>query len=301
MNFTAHRSALLLAFALPFHATVAAAVSTEPAQPAPLTARQLIDRIITNLNGYWPDTGNDGLKDGDPATTVTGVAVTMMSTMDVLQRAAATGANFIITHEPTFYSGNDSLTALEKEKDAVTAEKRAFIRQHHLVVFRIHDHWHFPLRVPDPVVTGVFKVLDWAKYQPDRNLPIVVLPATTVGALAADLTRRLGIHAARVVGDPAMSVTKVGFVPGSPGADLPRSFLQREDVEALVIGEVREWETVEYVADAVSQGRRKALIVLGHVPSEQAGSTELVHWLQPLVPEVSVRQIDTAEPFWPPQ
>jgi putative NIF3 family GTP cyclohydrolase 1 type 2 len=278
-----------------------ATAQIDPARPGPLTARQLIDRITTNLNGYWPDTGNDGLKDGDPATPVTGVAVTMMSTMDVLQRAAKTGANFIITHEPTFYSGNDSLTTLEKEQDAVTAEKRAFIRDHHLVVFRIHDHWHFPLRVPDPVVTGVFKVLDWAKYQPDRNLPIVVLPATTVGALAADISRRLGIRAARVVGDPAMPVTKVGFVPGSPGADMPRSFLQRETVEVLVIGEVREWETIEYVADAVSQGRHQALIVLGHVPSEQAGSTELVHWLQPLVPEIPVRQIDTAEPFWRPQ
>jgi hypothetical protein len=72
-------------------------------------------------------------------------------------------------------------------------------------------------------------------------------------------------------------------------------------VEVLVLGEAREWETIEYVADAVSQGRRKALIVLGHVPSEQAGSTELVRWLRPLVPEVPVTQIDTAEPFWPAQ
>ena len=25
------------------------------------------------------------------------------------------------------------------------------------------------------------------------------------------------------------------------------------------------------------------------------------HWLQPLLPEVSVQQIDTAEPFWAPK
>jgi len=36
------------------------------ADPPVLTAQQVIDRITTKLNGYWPATGNDGLKDGDP-------------------------------------------------------------------------------------------------------------------------------------------------------------------------------------------------------------------------------------------
>lgn len=270
-----------------------------PAATPPVTAQQLMDRITRELGGYWPATGNDGLKDGDPATPVTGVAVTMMSTMDVLQRATAAGANLIITHEPTFFSGNDSLTRLEQEKDAVTATKRAYIREHHLVIFRVHDHWHFPLRMPDPVITGVFRALDWTSHQPDRNQPIVVLPATTVAGLAADLSHRLGIRTTRVIGNPDLRITKVGFLPGCPGWDLQRNLLQRDDVEVLVIGEAREWETIEYAADAVTQGRPKALIVLGHVPSEQAGSTELVAWLQPLLPDIPVKQIDTAEPFWP--
>jgi len=38
---------------------------------------------------------------------VTGIAVTMMATLDVLQRAAANGQNLIITHEPTFYDHLD--------------------------------------------------------------------------------------------------------------------------------------------------------------------------------------------------
>ncbi len=296
-----HRSLLTPRFAhvLLLACSVAFAVRLSAAT-APLTAQQIIDRITKNLDGYWPATGNDGLKDGDPATPVTGVAVTMMSTMDVLQRAAAAGTNLIITHEPTFFSGNDSLTKLEQENDAVTAAKRAFIRDHHLVVFRVHDHWHFPLRNPDPVITGTLRALDWTKYQPDRNQPIVVLPAGTVGELASAIARKLGIRTLRVIGDPALRVTKVGILPGCPPWDMHRMFLQRDDIEVLVIGEAREWETIEYAADAASQGRPKALIILGHVPSEQAGSTELITWLQPLVPEVSVKEIPTAEPFWSP-
>jgi putative NIF3 family GTP cyclohydrolase 1 type 2 len=279
---------------------VAGSAARLSAAPPP-TAQQLIDRITTGLNGYWPATGNDGLKDGDPATPVTGVAVTMMSTMDVLERAAGSGSNFVITHEPTFYSGNDSLVRLEQENDAVTAAKRAFIREHHMVVFRIHDHWHFPLRVPDPVITGVFRALDWSQYQHDKSQPLLRLAPTTVKALALDISRRLDIRAMRVVGDPDMPVTKVGFLPGCPPWDMQRAYLQRDDVEVLVIGEAREWETIEYAADMETQGRRKALIVLGHVPSEQAGSGELVRWLRPRVPEVPVQEVTTAEPFWSPR
>jgi hypothetical protein len=45
------------------------------------------------------------------------------------------------------------------------------------------------------------------------------------------------------------------------------------------LGETREWETEEYAADAVTLGRNEELIVLGHVPSEQAGMEECKHWL----------------------
>ena len=225
----------------------------------------------------------------------------MMSTMDVLERSAAAGLNLVLTHEPTFYSGNDSLTRLEQENDAVTATKRAFIKEHHMVVFRIHDHWHFPLRVPDGVVTGVFRQMDWAKYQHDKTQPLLRMPPTTVKALALDIKRRIGIRSMRVVGNPDMAVTKVAFLPGASGWDAHRAYLQRDDVEVLVIGEAREWETVEYAADSATQGLHKALIILGHVPSEQAGSSVLVEWLTPRVPEVSVKEVPTAEPFWSPE
>jgi putative NIF3 family GTP cyclohydrolase 1 type 2 len=155
--------------------------------------------------------------------------------------------------------------------------------------------------VPDPVITGVFRALDWSQYQHDKSQPLLRIPPTTVKALALDISRRLDIHAMRVVGDPDMPVSKVGFLPGCPGWDMQRTYLQRDDVEVLVIGEAREWETIEYAADMVTQGRHKALIVMGHVPSEQAGSGELVRWLQPLVPEVGVQEIPTAEPFWSPR
>lgn len=266
------------------------------AQSTALTAQQIITRIQANLGGSWGQ-GVDTFKDGDPNTPVTGVAVTMMATMEVLQKAAAAGANFVITHEPTFYAHDDKRATLGSLRDPVVAAKLAFIREHHLVVFRMHDHWHAPARIPDPVVTGIFRALDWLRYQPKPELPVVVLPATTVSALAKEMTKRLNASAVRIVGDVNQRVTKVGFLPGASGFDLHRNFLQRDDVDVLVIGEAPEWETIPYVADLNAQGTHKALIVLGHVPSEEAGMEEFVRWLAPQLPEVKVSMVRASDPF----
>ena len=93
----------------------------------------------------------DTFKAGNPDTPVTGIAVTMMATLDVLQRAAANHQNFIITHEPTFFSHQDQPEGMD-ESDPVWTQKRAFIEQNHLVVWRFHDHWH--RRNPDGILAG---------------------------------------------------------------------------------------------------------------------------------------------------
>jgi hypothetical protein len=52
------------------------------------------------------------------------------------------------------------------------------------------------------------------------------------------------------------------------------------------------------MADAVDAGLRKALIILGHTPSEQAGMQWFGEWLRPLVNRVPVEYIPAQEPFW---
>jgi hypothetical protein len=104
-----------------------------------------------------------------------------------------------------------------------------------------------------------------------------------------------------VVGDPKMKVTKVGLSMGASGTEAHIAMLSRDDVEALLIGESPEWETIPYVRDAVTEGKRKALIVLGHVPSEEAGMDECARWLKTFVPEVPVEYIPAGEPFWSPK
>jgi len=223
----------------------------------------------------------------------------MMATYDVLRRAAASGNNLIITHEPTFYNHEDKTSDFEKENDAVLATKQSFIAEHHLVIWRFHDHWH--ARRPDGIQTGMIRALGWEKFQNPNNNHLFVVPETTLEGLASDIRQRLGIRTLRVVGDPAMGVTKLALNPGYPGFPSERHTLQRDGVQVLVMGEGLEWETIEYGADAAAEGKQKALIILGHIPSEQAGMEDCARWLRTFVTEVPVDFVPTAEPFWTPK
>lgn len=268
------------------------------AQSGRITARQVIERIKQHVGVEWQEPTVDTFKTGDPDKPVTGIAVVMMSTLDVLQRAAAAGANLIITHEPTFYDHTDKTADLEKENDAVLAAKQAFIQKHGLIIFRFHDYWH--RREPDGILTGIVHALGWEKYQKAPNTPTFKIPETTVSDLAAAIKKRLKIRTLRVVGDAHMKVTKLGLSPGFPGFLANRRMLQSDDVEVLVMGEAHEWETIEYAVDAVTAKKRKALIVLGHIPSEEAGMAECARWLKTFVHEVPIAFVTTPEPFWLP-
>jgi putative NIF3 family GTP cyclohydrolase 1 type 2 len=266
------------------------------AQKPTLTARQVIERIQAHVGVPWNEKTVDTFKAGDPDTPVTGIATTMMATYDVLVRAAAEGKNLIITHEPTFYSHLDGTADFEKEHDAVWAEKERFIREHHLVIWRFHDHWH--RHRPDGILTGVVRALQWQKFQNATDPGLFTVPEMTLGQLAAQMKQRLGIQTVRVVGDPMMKLTKVGLLPGAGGSQSHRRVLQSDAVEALAIGEVPEWETIEYVADAAAEGKRKALILLGHIPSEQPGMEDCAQWLKTFVTEVPVGFVATRELYW---
>jgi putative NIF3 family GTP cyclohydrolase 1 type 2 len=269
------------------------------AQGSRLTAQAVIDRIQKNVGVPWNTPTVDTFKAGDPNTPVTGIAVTMMATFDVIQRAAASGKNLVITHEPTFYSHLDKTADLEQQRDAVLAGKQAFLRDRHMVVWRFHDHWHS--RTPDGIQFGMTHALGWEKFQDPSNAHLFTIPETTLDNLAASVKHRLGIVAMRVVGDPNMRLTKVAMLPGAGGSASQIRMLERDDVEALLIGEVPEWETVEYAADAATEHKHKALLLLTHIPSEQAGMEECTRWLKTFISEVPVEFVPARQPFWLPK
>jgi putative NIF3 family GTP cyclohydrolase 1 type 2 len=259
----------------------------------PITASQVVDRIKAHVNCEWSEPTVDTFKAGDPNTPVTGVAVTFMDTQAVLEQAVEAGCNFIISHEPTFYSHFDDKEGLTN--DAVLTTKLEFIAKHKLVVWRFHDHAH--KNNPDLLNEGMIDALGLRKYLASNSPTLFVVPETTVAKMARRLNTRLGGNAMLIVGDPNLKVTQIAFSLGAPESLSQMKLLERPDVELLLAGETRQWETVPYVQDAAAQGKHKAMILLGHENSEEAGMEYVTKWLQGFVSEAPVKFISAGDPF----
>jgi len=217
-------------------ATLLVTVGTAHAQHK-ITARELVAEIQKQVGVEWKKDTVDTFKAGNPDTPVTGVAVTMMATMDVLERASAKGLNFVITHEPTFYAHLDTPEGVP-ESDPVWTEKRAFIEKHGMVVWRFHDHWH--MRRPDGIEAGNIRALGWEKFQRPDNQYLFAIPETTLKELAREVATKLGSPVLRVVGDPEMKVSKVGFSPGAAGSEREIRALEQDNVQVLIVRETRK-------------------------------------------------------------
>ena len=278
-------------------ATAGFAASRAWAQQQPLTAADVIDRVKANVGVPWRAQTVDNIIAGSLEMAVKGVATTMMATLDVARRAAKSGHNMIVTHESTFFSHQDRTDNLKT--DPAYQYKLDFLTREKMIVFHFHDHWH--ARKPDGIATGMARELGWEKFQTDANPRQFTFPKPlTLANLAKEMQDKLKIRVLRVVGDPALAVSKLTASWGNcslfPGIPL----LNQPNTDALVIGETHEWELVEYAQDLIASGQKKGLIILGHVVSEQAGMKYCAEWLRPLVPEVAVDFIAAPEPYWSP-
>ena len=91
---------------------------------------------------------------------------------------------------------------------------------------------------------------------------------------------------------------RIGLLPGS--TPIQASLKMLPDVDAIVAGEVREWESVEYARDHVAAGHQKALILVGRVLSEDPGMQVCADWLKTVVPGLPVRHIAVGDLYWRP-
>jgi putative NIF3 family GTP cyclohydrolase 1 type 2 len=264
-----------------FAALSGAALLASRARAAPLTARQIVERIRQRLSAPpVPDSTRDTFKCGDPDTLVTGIATTFMATLDVLQRAHAAGRNFVITHEPTFWHDPEPIP--EMADDPITRFKVDFVEKNRMVVWRQHDQMH-SVR-PDPIFVGWDKALGWAEYRDRGDARLYTLPPATIDTVARHIATRLKTRSLRIVGDPALKVSRTGL--GGHALEGNIELLARADL--IVVFEARERETAEYVRDLVFSGAKKGMLLTAHEVGEEAGMDEFARWLRTVVTEVPV-------------
>jgi putative NIF3 family GTP cyclohydrolase 1 type 2 len=260
---------------------------------APFTVGGVIDIILKEIPGAPFAETVDTLKSGSREQPVKGIVSTMFATIPVIEKTAALGANFIIAHEPTFYNHRDDVEWLAN--DDVYAFKKELLNKHGIAVWRFHDYWH--THKPDGIITGVLKKLEWSSYADAENLQVISLPSAPLKKIAEHCKKKLGIEKVRVMGDLAQDCKRVLLLPGASGGMNHISRVRQIKPDVLIVGELSEWETSEYIRDAEAMGRKVSLIVLGHAVSEEPGMEWLVSWLQPRVPGIGVTHIKAGNPF----
>jgi putative NIF3 family GTP cyclohydrolase 1 type 2 len=253
----------------------------------PPTIQEVIDTILATTPYDPAQDTVDTVKTGDPSQPIRRIATTFLANYTVIERAITAGANLIITHEPTFYNHHDETDWLAQ--NPVYQAKRRLIDEHNLVIWRFHDYWHG--HQPDGIITGELKALGWETYGDADERWCCSLPPTTLEDLVAHVKDKLGIAAVRVVGQPGMLCRRVALLMGAVGGRMHISVLGREDIDVAICGEINEWDTSEYVRDAIRLGQNTALIVIGHAPSEEAGMAYLAEWLRQRIDGVPIIHI----------
>jgi len=254
------------------------------------TVKQIMDMFIKDVPGGALKETVDTLKAGSPDAKVTGIVTTMFATIAVIRNAIDLGANFIIAHEPTFYNHADETDWLQDDK--VYQFKAELLKKHNIAVWRNHDYIH--RLVPDGVTMGVLDRLGW-KSHVDAAMPnIITLPATNLKELIRHAKSRLNIEKVRYVGDPNQKCSKVLLMPGAAGGRRQIQAIQTVKPDVLIVGEIQEWETAEYVRDALAKGDNLSLVVVGHIASEEAGSEFMLNWLKEKVPFIKTTHVPSA-------
>lgn len=251
------------------------------------TVGQIMDRFISQVPAApFPQTV-DTLKSGHRDMVVTGIVTTMFATVSVIEKAVALKANFIIAHEPTFYNHLDETDWLSE--DDVYKYKSGLLSKHGIAVWRNHDYIH---RLPsDGVRAGVVARLGWEKFAVSGNDHVFEIPEVRLESLIKEARQKLGISMVRYVGDLSQPCRKVLLMPGASGGRNQIRAIGKEKPDAVLCGEVSEWETAEYIRDAGAAGRKISLVVLGHIPSEEPGSEFMASWLRENIKGMEVTHV----------
>lgn len=271
-----------------------------------MKVKEVIDSIIkkTGMERLPEDKTCDLLMIGSYDTEVTKIVTTFMATVDVIKEAINIGANLIITHEPTWFTGKDTTDWLGD--DPVFLQKKQLIEDNNIAIWRFHDHMH--AGDIDLTYKGIDLDLDWGQYRiknPDslRNYGVSYqIPKTSIEELSYFFKDIFDMDVVQIVGDPKMPVERLSLLVGGGSLgfgkeEMPMEIMYQNDLDLIVCGEITEWTTSAYVRDASQLGLNKGMIVLGHHITEEPGMKYLVPWIEEIVGDIDVEFIDSKEPF----
>jgi len=149
---------------------------------------------------------------------------------------------------------------------------------------------------PDGILHGFLLKTDWLTYNPKEE-NVFQVPAQPLIEIVRHVRDSLKIPRIRYIGDETATCSIIALMPGAGGGQRQIKMMIDNKADLLIVGEVPEWETPEYIRDSRALGKPVSLIVLGHAYSEEPGMEYLVQWLQPKLPGIKITHIAPAATY----
>ncbi len=264
---------------------------------------EIVDKILAYHPTLLMYQGCDGYKCGNEEDECKGVAVALVPTADVIQRAADAGCNLLVVHEPIFYTSVDAAGWIGDFDNSVYEEKQELIQKTGMTVWRDHDHMH--AHNPDSVFSGVIRELGWEDYyiKPKKGTfdmsYTFEMPPTKIRDIANLFKNKLKMNGMKYMGDLDKEVTKVALIghliPGfgeertdeqgfyhDYAMDVMKK-MEQDGIELIIPGEIIEWTVLAYVRDAISMGKNMACLNIGHYNLEELGMKDFAERISELL------------------
>ena len=211
-----------------------------------------------------------GLVFGDPEMEVKKIAVAMTMTESVIELAAATGVNAIVTHHPIIF---DPLRAVEKDSPVWTAARLG------VSVISCHTPFDKGDGGTNDVICGLLNLSAVSKIDGDimrlgslsRTQGVSELARLVSDVLDADVSFTLGEN----------EISKIAVCTGAAGDEYPAA--KAEGADCLLTGEAKYHELL----DAAAQGF--PILRAGHFATEHPAMSVLRDALDGAFPTVQFR------------
>jgi putative NIF3 family GTP cyclohydrolase 1 type 2 len=262
-----------------------------PQKGGAMTARDLRARLQEEASRKlawkmdWEKTCDQFLA-GNPDVEIRGIAVSWMSTQQILERARERGANLLVTHEPLYVLEADPEKGIPADHPWV--RKKRWLEQVGMVVYRCHDFWD---DFPEIGIHGA-----WAKWLGFGGKPVAMqrfyevheTGGLTLEALAGQVlekTKALGQTTVGMVGDRKRTTHRIALGTGAI-TNYSAMAAMGADVLLLTDDGTRLWETAQWASDA-----EVSLLIVNHATAEEPGMRTLAAYLRDLVRPVPVFQL----------
>lgn len=230
----------------------------------------------------WNET-SDRFRAGNPEAEIKGIAVSWMSTREILEEARERGANLLVTHEPLYVLDEDSREGAGPDHPWV--RKKRWLERTDMMVYRCHAFWD---NFPELGVHGA-----WAKWLGFEQAPVAARRHYEVhetGGLVLEhlaqnvlhRVRTLGQETVGVVGDLRRQTRRIALGTGAITAYKEMAAMDA-DVLMLTDDGTRLYEAAQWASDS-----GVSLLLVNHATSEEPGMKTLADYIAALVGPIPV-------------